>query len=222
MVDAGTAAQLTRYGKLLAESPINVVSRRDRTRVWEAHIADSLAVAEALAFPRHARCLDLGSGGGLPGVVIAVLRPDVAVVCLDATSKKMAFVAAAVDRLGLPNVTTVTSRAETAARELGHREAYDVVVSRAVGRLAVVAELGRAFARPGGTIAAVKGPTHEDELAELNRVQQRLGISAVDRRRLPGDRDTWLVLLHAGRHLPVAVPRPVGVPQHRPLVEVRP
>lgn len=213
-------AALVRYGELLASAPINVVSRRDRERVRETHIADAVQIARALPLPEGARCLDLGSGGGLPGIVVAILRPDVRVVCLDATRKKMAFVDAVVEELGLPNVVTFAARAETAARQKAYRETFDVIVSRAVGRLAVVAELGRAFARPGGVMAAVKGPSHDDELEELKTVLGRLDIASLERECLPGPRATWLVYLRVGNRLPMSVPRSDGLPQQRPLAEV--
>lgn len=197
---------------------MNLVSRRDRGNVLEVHITESRLVTRAMRLNANARCLDLGSGGGLPGLVIAVLRPDVAVTCLDARSKKMGFVQAAAKQLDLRNVSVYAGRAELLARHDGLRGAFDVVVSRALARMNVVAELARGFLAPSGMLSAVKGSRYPTELAAADEVASRLRYERVRIQEVRGCvRPTWLLNMRAIGLAPEWVPRQNGVPQAQPL-----
>ncbi len=96
---------------LLARSPLNLVSVRDRARLRELHLTEALAVGRALQPGVGETWLDLGTGGGLPGLVLAIAYPATHWVLIDATTKKVAAVAEIASRLGLPNVTTRSGRA---------------------------------------------------------------------------------------------------------------
>jgi 16S rRNA (guanine527-N7)-methyltransferase len=210
--------QLSALAELIATAPLNLVSKRDRARVGELHVPESVAVTAALNIPPGRRVLDLGSGGGLPGLVLAVLRPDVTVVCLDARAKKMRFVVDTAGQLGLENVSVLAERAEMSARNPQQRERFDVVISRALASAAVVAELGRGFLRPGGWLHVVKSERYEDEVPTLRRVRGRLGYGRPRVIDVPdAPRPTWLVQLRAAGACPRWVPRKDGVPQQDPL-----
>lgn len=221
----GTAAaeqrrQLATLAELIASAPLNLVSREDRSRVLELHVAEAVAVTTALAPAEGSRCLDLGSGGGLPGLVMAVLRPDAHIACLDARAKKMRFVEGAAAALGLSNVAVLSGRAEALARRDDLRCSYDTVVSRAVARASVVAELARGFLRPGGMLSVVKGPRYGEELDGFRRVATPLRYGAVSVRSIPAaPRPTWVIESRASGRCPEWIPRTNGVPQRQPLEE---
>lgn len=181
-------------------------------------MAEAEAVTAALALPPAARVLDLGSGGGLPGLVVAILRPDVAVTCLDARAKKMRYVEYIRSELRLTNVAVVARRAEEGAREKPLRAAFDCVVSRALGATNVVAELGRGFVAPAGRLAVVKGPQHREELAGARAAVGRLRFKEPTVLHVDAaPRATWLIEMVAIGEPPPWVPRPNGIPQHDPL-----
>jgi 16S rRNA (guanine527-N7)-methyltransferase len=209
---------LERLGDLIADAPMNLVSQGDRDHVRRVHIAESRLVTAALALRANTHCLDLGSGGGLPGLVIAVLRPDVSVLCLDARAKKVRFVQSAVEALSLANVSTRAGRAEMLAREPRLRAAVDVVVCRAVGQTHVVAELARGFLRDGGSLSVIKGPRHSAEVVAANAVAHRLHYGQVAVEPVQGcPRPTFLLHMVARGRAPAWVPRGNGIPQSQPL-----
>lgn len=210
--------QLTRLAQLIAESPHNLVSRGDRPRVATAHVPEAVAIADLLGAQDGARWMDLGTGGGLPGLALAVVRPDVRWTLLDATAKKARAVAEFAEQLGLENVAVACARAEDAGRDPAHRGRYDGVVARAVAPLQVLTELARGFVGHGGLLAAVKGPAWETELADAAHAMRVLGWELVDTPRVTSAvRPTWLVRMTATGEPPKGFPRTTGVPRSAPL-----
>ena len=124
--------QLVRLAALIASSPHNLVARGDRPRILETHIDECVRLAKVLPLQPDSSWMDLGTGGGLPGLVLAVLRPDVRWTLVDSVGKKVAAVRAFASDLALSNVTAVRARAEALAHDADHRAAYDGVTSRAV------------------------------------------------------------------------------------------
>lgn len=211
---------LEEYAERLAAAPLNLVSRADRELVSAVHIPESVLVAQRLAPPAAARVVDLGSGGGLPGVVIAVCAPTAVVRCVDARRKKMTWLASTCAALGIANVTAVAGRAEELARRPEHRGAADVVVSRALSSVVVVAELARGFLVAGGELVVVKGPDPSAEVARAAQWAARLGYAAPRVESLVGaPRPTTLVRMRARGGPPRWVPRSDGQPQRQPLGE---
>lgn len=210
-------ARLDRLAELIARAPLNLVSRGDRSDVRTLHVAESAAVGARLC-PLSGRWLDLGTGGGLPGLVLAIQYPRVEWVLLDSTRKKIAAVDRFVEALALENVVTLAGRAEEKAREPRWRGRFDGVIARAVAALDVVTELGRGFLRPGGRLVVVKGPRWRDELRNLERAAALLAIDGIHADEVPDTaRPTWLVTMRAHGPVPLAVPRPPGVPRAQPL-----
>jgi 16S rRNA (guanine527-N7)-methyltransferase len=165
-------ALLERYAALVAASPHNLVSRSARADLLGRHIPEAVALADLL--PAAAgRLLDLGSGGGLPGLVIAIVRPDLDVHLLDATSKKTAFLRDTCDALGL-QTSVHTGRAEDLATS-PLAGTFDVVTARAVAPLERLLPWALPFLRPDGVLYAVKGERWAAELEEATPVLARLG-----------------------------------------------
>jgi 16S rRNA (guanine527-N7)-methyltransferase len=141
----------------------NLTAVRDPASMRTQHLADCLAVVPALQ--RHAdrgRLLDVGSGGGLPGVVIAAVLADWDVTCVDTVGKKAAFVRQVAGALGLPNLHAVHARVETIRGEL-----FDLVTSRAFASLPDFVALTRQLLKPGGVWMAMKGRAPDEEMAAL-------------------------------------------------------
>jgi 16S rRNA (guanine527-N7)-methyltransferase len=141
----------------------NLTALRDSATVLTHHLLDSLAVVAPLhrERPGPARLLDVGAGAGLPGVVIAIQRPDFDVTCLDAVAKKAAFVQQVAAELGLPNLRGLHARAEILSGS------YDVVSSRAFASLPDFFRQSRQLLRVEGVWLAMKGRAPSEELASL-------------------------------------------------------
>ena len=143
------------------------------------HIADSLFPADHI--PRGAKLLDLGCGAGFPSLPLAAARPDLSVYPLDATGKKIAFVKETAAELGLKNVFPFAGRAEEEANKSGKREAFDVVISRAVAPLPVLCELALPFVAPGGVMIAMKGDRGGEEALLAEMARKKLGGGPFER-----------------------------------------
>jgi 16S rRNA (guanine527-N7)-methyltransferase len=147
---------------------------RESARIWDRHLLNSAAVAELI--PPRSRLADLGSGAGLPGLVLAILLPDTDVILVEPMARRTAFLAECVSRLGLRNVQVRRARAEDLAGQVG----ADVVTSRAVARLDRLAGLAAGLARPGGQVLAIKGAGAEREVQEAAGTFRRLGAEDVE------------------------------------------
>jgi 16S rRNA (guanine527-N7)-methyltransferase len=158
--DTSLEKGLQAYAEMLRASPHNLLSRTALAELETRHFPESLAFAEAL--PPSIRLLDVGTGGGLPGMVIAIARPDVEVHLMDATGKKVRFLEEAVAGLGL-TVTVHQGRAEELSRT-ALRRSFDVVTARAVAPLDRLAGWCAPYLRPGGQVRAIKGEQWAAEL----------------------------------------------------------
>jgi 16S rRNA (guanine527-N7)-methyltransferase len=161
----GAAAQLSALIALLAKwnGTYNLTAIREPAKMVTHHLIDSLAVLTRLAVAQGARLVDIGCGAGLPGLPLAIARPDVAVTLLDSNGKKIAFVRQAIGELGLGNATAVAARAETFVPAAP----FDVVVSRAFSDLATFVAAGRRLLAPGAVLVAMKGVLPAAEIAAL-------------------------------------------------------
>jgi 16S rRNA (guanine527-N7)-methyltransferase len=172
----GTDAEgaLARFAELIEASPHNLLSKAGLLELRTRHIPESVEFAATL--PADKRLIDLGSGGGLPGLVIAIVRPDLAVHLVETTGKKAAFLAAAAADLGL-QVQISNARAEDLAKG-DFRHAFDLVTARALARLDRLAVLAEPFLAPAGKILAIKGARWQEELDEAGPTLARLRLEA--------------------------------------------
>lgn len=162
----------------------NLTAIRDPAQMITHHLLDSLAVAPFVA--RHARIADVGSGGGLPGIPLAIVRPDLAVTSIEAVSKKASFQQQARIELDLCNFVVVNERVEN----LRPDPLFDAVISRAFSELGDFVRLTAALLRPGGRFLAMKGVYPE---AEIARLPASVRVTEVHPLNVPG--------LDAERHL---------------------
>jgi 16S rRNA (guanine527-N7)-methyltransferase len=178
--DAAAEPRLEAFLGLLAKwnAAYNLTAVRDPAQMRTQHLADCLAVVAPLrrhlGAGRVARLLDVGSGGGLPGVVLAIADPAWDVTCVDTVGKKAAFVRQVAGELGLPNLHAVHARVETLAAP-----PFDVVTSRAFASLADFVAWTRALLAPGGVWMAMKGKRPDDEIAALPADIEVVGVEAL-------------------------------------------
>ncbi|MEZ4393938.1 MAG: 16S rRNA (guanine(527)-N(7))-methyltransferase RsmG [Polyangiales bacterium] len=176
-LDEVATLRLRRYlAALLAmNEKMNLTAITAPDEVWSRHALDALSLVALLPPPREGLALaDVGSGGGVPGIPVAIARPDLAMTLIEATQKKATFLADVAATLGLKNVRVVASRAEALARS-PHRAAYDVVTARAVGRLQVLVPWTLPLLKRGGVALLIKGQKADEELAEADREIRRQG-----------------------------------------------
>lgn len=164
--------RLSRYAQMVRESPHNLLSRAGLEELESRHIPESVRFARRL--PSCTRLLDVGSGGGLPGIVIAIVRPEIDVHLLEATSKKAAFLDDVAVRLGL-RVVVHNGRAEDLARS-DLAGSFQVVTARAVARLERLISLCAPFLAPGGQLHAIKGQQWADEVIDATSEMRRRGL----------------------------------------------
>jgi 16S rRNA (guanine527-N7)-methyltransferase len=156
---------IARYLELLAKwnDRYNLTAIREPSRMITHHALDALAVLPRLPQDPGLRVLDVGTGGGVPGILLAIARPDWQVTLLDASQKKGAFVTQAAIELGLANVIVAISRVEDFVAAQG----YDIVISRAFASLADFADGALRHAAPQGRLYAMKGVMPDAEIAAL-------------------------------------------------------
>jgi len=192
-LDAAARQRLLAYLALLDKwnRTHNLTAIRDERRMVSHHLLDSLAVLPRLPQQPGLRLLDVGSGGGLPGIPLAVARPDWRVTLLDSNRKKCAFLRQAAAELGLANVEVVASRAEAYAPAQG----FDVVIARALSETGRFAEATRHLLAPGGRLVAMKAANPERELAQL---PSSVRLDRIERLAVPGvEGERHLVLMEA-------------------------
>ena len=129
-----------------------------RDRAWDRHVVESLQLLGAADLAEGARCADLGSGGGIPGVVVAVVRPDLSMTLIESDRRKAGFLVHVCGLLELGNVTVAARRAEEMGADVAHRGWYDAVLSRAAAPQPSLFTLSMPLLRPGGALWALVAP----------------------------------------------------------------
>lgn len=200
---------------------LNLSSIRNREGVILKHIVDSLLILEFDLIKDGDRVLDLGTGGGFPGLALAIVYPNAKFVLADSTEKKIAAVKDMADRLSLKNVKCRVGRAE----ELGHqkdlRENFDVVVARALAKFPTLLEYCLPFVKVGGKFVAYQGPEMKEGWKEYTPVINELsaGVTEVKTAELPIEKaERCFVIIKKMRKIAGKYPRAVGIPKKKPLI----
>ncbi len=219
--DPPDITQLGLYLALMLETnkTFNLTAITDPSQAWMKHIFDSLTLIPVLAQAhgldgKVPAVIDIGSGGGVPGIPLAITMPGVEFTLVDATGKKAAFLKQTVETLGLKNVAVLHDRAERLGRDPHHRERYDAAIARALGPLNVLAELTVPLVRMRGTVLAIKGAKADQELAEAVEALRVLGAVHEETLQTPTGR---IIVLSKGMKTPRDYPRPDGTPKAKPI-----
>jgi len=211
--------QLSEFGDLLLGSTTNVSGLRTAEEIEELHFLDSLSLLRLQVVRDAHEVVDVGSGGGLPSVVLAIAQPNTRVVALDSVGKKCRFVEFAASKLGLGNLQVICERAEELGRGEG-RERFDVATSRALAALPVVAELTLPLVKMGGHMVAMKGALSDQERIDGEFALGILGGGQLEELRIvpfPSADNRWLHVAQKESATPERYPRRVGVPAKQPL-----
>ena len=210
-----------RYVALLLEANqrLNLTRVVEPEAVARLHLLDALAALPLLDEIGPRSALDLGSGGGVPGIVLAIARPAVQWTLVDSVRKKVDALRGFVEALALSNVDVLSERAEILGRDAAHREARDVVAARACAALPVLVEYALPLLRRGGSLLAWKGQVSAEEMAAGAAASTLLGGGPPDRRPsgVPSLGEHAFVIVPKVAATPDRFPRRPGEPGRRPL-----
>ena len=216
-------ASLSAYASLLAGYRYaNVIGTRDPSKIVAEHLSDSLSCLLIRTLWSSRSVIDVGTGGGLPGLPLAISRPDLGVTLLEVTERKVRFLDYTRKRLGLRNVDLIQGRVEDEGRKAAYRETFDLAVARALADLPVVAEYCAPLVRVGGEILAMKGRLMEEELSRAVAASRELGLEMREvrevkyRAELP-QKERRLVVFQKILATPERFPRRPGLAKKRPL-----
>lgn len=211
-IGAEVEARLRRYASLLAEANgrARLVGPREPDAIWSTLIEDALY---GLALFDGVRSfVDVGTGGGIPGAVIAMCMPNVPALLIDSIAKKTALLAEMVSELGASNITLENVRSEDAAAS--HRESFDAATARALAPSPVLAELLSPFVRVGGRIIAYKGRSARDECLPAAGKWGALGLASPEfidyEHRGDSERRFCIIVWRKTSKCPKRFPRRVG------------
>ncbi|HYM19862.1 MAG TPA: 16S rRNA (guanine(527)-N(7))-methyltransferase RsmG [Candidatus Kapabacteria bacterium] len=176
-LDTKRSALLEQYAHLLKEQngKVNLISRKDEENIFEKHLLHSLTLAmpEVTGFtiPNGASVFDVGTGGGLPGIPLAIVRDDITVTLCDSIAKKIKADEEMIDSLRLENVTAIISRAEDLAKQKEFFGRFDIVVSRAVAPLDDLVKWTRGLLKKNGALLCLKGGDIQEEIKRTKRIK---------------------------------------------------
>jgi len=195
---------------------INLISRRDEEGIWSAHILHSLSILYKLEIPKGSTVLDLGTGGGLPGLPLKIARPDLELTLLDSTQKKINVVKEIAEAMKLGNVNAVWGRAEDLGRQPAYAGKFDIVVARAVASLKDLVRWSLPFLKhrelatdekhtvQGSTLIALKGGDLRGEIGQIQHLSvvkkiELISLTLNGSRQLEeGEKKIVVVSLRAG------------------------
>lgn len=199
---------------------MNLTGITDPSEVTIKHYLDSLTLVPALPRIAGMSLIDVGTGAGFPGLPLAIAFPQMHVTLMDSTRKKLRFIEYAGEKLGLDNIRTLHARAEEAGRQKAHRESYNFVTARAVGRMPVLMEYTLPLANLDGQVIAMRGTDAYEETNMAAKAIDSLGgeLFTIEEFTLPTlDNPRYLVVVDKIRSTPRRYPRSAGLPKREPI-----
>ena len=198
---------------------MNLTAITGSAEAWEKHFLDCAILLQKVQLPLGATCIDVGTGAGFPGMVLALLRPDLQVTLLDSLQKRIGFLEQTAAKLGLANVRCIHARAEDGAKLPELREQFDMATARAVAAMPVLTEYCLPFVKVGGVFAALKGPDGPAEVEAAKKAISLLGgkVEAVKSFTLPGQQARTVAVIRKVQPTPAKYPRHGGKIAKQPL-----
>ena len=216
------AEKLHIYLDLLKEwnSRMDLTAVLDDEETVDRHFIDSLTVLKTGLIAEASSLIDVGTGAGFPGLVLAMAKPELRVTLLDAQQKRLAFLQAVCEATGTTNAVIVHARAEDGARKKEFREQFDIAAARALAPVDVLSEYLLPYVRIGGCALCWKGPAMKEELTSGRRAAHLLGGSLEMPVSCPVAGREWdhLILpIRKVQSTPKQYPRKAGTPKQKPL-----
>lgn len=211
-----------KYKELLKEwnERINITAITDDEEIDIKHFLDSLTPFKTEIFNGKKKLIDIGTGGGFPGVPLKIVNPDLDITLLDSLNKRIIFLNEVIKELDLEGIKALHGRAEELSNKIDYRESYDICVSRAVASLDTLSEYCIPFVKVGGYFVSMKGPDVEEELKSSQNAIKLLGGKIIDTIRIQiptSDIIHSLIIIQKISKTPTKYPRGGGKPRKDPL-----
>ena len=215
--------KLVRYMQRILEinENINLTAVREEDEFLEKHIVDSLACNDYEEFQRAKLVVDMGTGGGFPGIPLAVTNPDKKFILVDSLNKRLKVIGQVAEEIGINNIELVHMRAEDMGHNIKYREKVDVCVSRAVASLDILSEWCLPLVKKGGYFIPYNGERAEDEIASADAAIKVLGGNvekienpSEDKNAISGHR---LIFIRKYNSTPKRFPRKPGIAKKSPI-----
>lgn len=211
---------LDKYSDLLVDwnTRINLTAITDPEGIMTRHFEDCIAILKFVEIPEEASIIDVGTGAGFPGMVLKIVRPDLKLTLLDSLSKRINFLSAVSEQVGL-SVNTVHLRAEEGGKMPEYREKYDFSIARAVSNLRELAEYCLPYVKIGGKFVSMKGP---DVLDEIDAAKPGIGtlggkIESINDYHISDGSGRTVIVVNKMKSTPAQFPRPSAKIKKKPL-----
>lgn len=214
-------SQFMDYYELLIEKNkvMNLTTITEFQDVIRKHFLDSLSIVKVYR-PENEKIIDIGTGAGLPGIVLKIAFPNTVIVLMDSLNKRVKFLDEVIERLQLENIKAIHGRAEDYGRDVLYREAFDICTSRAVAKLSTLSEYCIPFVKKGGSFIPYKSGYITDELNEASRAINILGGSVIETKEFDlsqTDIRRTIIQIRKINKTPIIYPRTAGKPSKEPL-----
>ena len=205
---------------LTVNASMNLTAITEESAVILKHYADSVSISASI--PQGARVIDIGCGAGFPTLPLAIFRPDLKIIGLDGTAKRIEYVKATAQKLGLVNVSAIAGRAEDYANKPEYRETFDVATARAVAALPILSEICLPFVKVGGLFVAMKAAQGDAEAQLARNAIALCGGEIISKSEISLTADAQSYETRAIFAIKKSKPTPTKYPRHYSQISKKP